>query len=216
MDLAYAPVSISTEARGRARDLRRRVEREDDAYINTIHRLIEPVQERLRRYPQRKVRPEMIAALIERWRFMDSRDFRTHIEARLERTRASLTERRVAAGKLRPTDPDWQGDGEPDVSISEFNVQVDGSRFRVRSRLCCTFSLHALARRYQRHPDCDDAAVLHDMELVARVDQARLTPGGFKVVTDEHGGGWRGRVVRILDDDGDPMRVLSIRTWLDS
>jgi hypothetical protein len=217
LDRNSAPVSISTEARGHARDLRRRVEREDEAYLSTIHQLIEPVLQRLRRYPRRNLRPEMIAGLIERWRFMDSRDFRTHIEARLERTRASLTERRVVAGKMRLADPSWQGDDELDLGISEFAVLVDGNRFRVRSRVCCAFSLHALARRYQRHPDCDDAAVLHDMDLVARVDQAQLTPGGFKIVTDaRHGGGWRGRVVRITDGDGEPVPVLSIRTWLDS
>jgi hypothetical protein len=108
------------------------------------------VQQRLGRYPHRNLRPEMIAALIERWRFMDSRDFRTHIEARLERTRASLSERRVVAGKMRLADPSWQGDDELDFGISEFAVLVEGNRFRVRSRACCAFSLHAPARRYHR------------------------------------------------------------------
>jgi hypothetical protein len=41
--------------------------------------LIEPVRQRLRRYPQRKVRREMLAALIEGWRFMDGRNLGTHI-----------------------------------------------------------------------------------------------------------------------------------------
>ena len=41
-----------------------------------------------------------------------------------------------------------------------------------------------------------------------------LAPGGYKVTTDERGGGWRGRVVRMVGEDGEVHRVLSVRTWL--
>jgi len=40
------------------------------------------------------------------------------------------------------------------------------------------------------------------------VDRSALTPGGFRVVTDEQGRGWRGRVARLVGNDGEPMPVL--------
>jgi len=76
--------------------------------------------------------------------------------------------------------------------------------------------LHALARRIQLGVDSDDAALLFDMDVVAKVDQARLGGGGFKVITTQNGGGWRGRVVRRRTEDGELVPMLSIRMWLSS
>jgi hypothetical protein len=124
-----------------------------------------------------------------------------------------VLERRAVAGQMKLADRDWDGE-EPDISIAELTLTVDGNRLRSRSRMRCAFSLHALARRYQRGRDSDDAAILHDMELIARIDPGTLAPGGYKVVTDEHGGGWRGRVVRVVSEDDEVHRALSVRTWL--
>ena len=61
---------------GKARDLRRRVEREDVKFFPAINRLIAPIDARLRKFPERKMRSEMLADLIQSWRFLDCRDFR--------------------------------------------------------------------------------------------------------------------------------------------
>jgi hypothetical protein len=68
------PPAIGREWFGRARDLRRRVEREDTQFIDTIHALLMPAQLRLVRYPHRKLRPEMLIDLVQGWRFMGPRD----------------------------------------------------------------------------------------------------------------------------------------------
>ena len=91
------PAPVDREFYGRARDLRRRVEREDAKFIPTINSLIAPIDARLRRYPARKLRPEMLAQLIQSWRCMDCRDFCLDLDTRLERTRCALVERRVTA-----------------------------------------------------------------------------------------------------------------------
>ena len=62
-----APAPVDREFYGRARDLRRRVEREDAKFIPTINSLIAPIDARLRRYPACKLRPEMLAQLIQSW-----------------------------------------------------------------------------------------------------------------------------------------------------
>jgi hypothetical protein len=208
---AYAPVSITAEARGKARDLRRRVEREDGTYIATVHAVVEPVRDRLRRFPRRHVRPQMLIDLVQQWRFMPCRDYRLDLEAQLERKRLALVERRLVAGQMKLEG--WP-DAEPDIGIGEVALLIDGAHIRVQTRTVCAFSLHAVARRYQRNPDGDDAAMLFDMDVVARIDQAALSGGGFKVTTHQDGGGWRGRVVRVQDRDGERVPVLSIRTWM--
>jgi hypothetical protein len=198
---------------GRARDLRRRVEREDGEYITTVNALIMPAQQRLRKFPQRKLRPEMLTELVQGWRYMQSRNFRTHLAAKLERTRCSISERRAVAAHMKLHEG-WENE-EPAIGISEITMTANGNRLHAGARMRCTFSLHALARRYQRGLDCDDAALLLDMELVAQLDADACDVGtGYKITTDEHGGGWRGRTVRVRGDDGHEQRVLSVRTWL--
>ena len=74
--------------------------------------------------------------------------------------------------------------------------------------------MHAVARRLQRAQDGSAAALLQDMKVAASIDHSTLSGSGFKVVTDEEGGGWRGSVVRMSSNNGEPMPVLSVRTWL--
>jgi hypothetical protein len=54
-----------------------------------------PAQQWLLKFPTRKLRPEMLAALVEGWRYMEPRNYRTFIEAKLERTRCKVVERRA-------------------------------------------------------------------------------------------------------------------------
>ena len=157
----------------------------------------------------------MLAHLIQSWRFMDCRDFRLNLDAKLERTRCALVERRVFAGRTRFLEADWDGE-EPDVAVTEISLSIDGNRFNLRSQILCTFSIHAVARRLQRAQDGSDAALLHDMNVAASIDHSTLSGGGFKVVTDEEGGGWRGSVVRMSSNNGEPLPVLAIRTWMPS
>jgi hypothetical protein len=158
----------------------------------------------------------MLICLVQGWRFMEPRSFRLDLSARLDKGRATLCELRVVAGEARrPDDPNWIG-MEQDVAAIRIDLAVNGARVTLRSRCVTTFSLHAIARRYQRATDSDDAAVLMDMLTAARIDPATLPgAGGYKIRTHPDGGGWRGRTVRQQDPDGEVRRVIAIRTWLD-
>ena len=117
------------------------------------------------------------------------------------------------AGRTQFLEADWDGE-EHDVTLTEISLSIARNRFNLRSQIRCTFSMHAVARRLQRAQDGSDAALLQDMKVAASIDHSTLSGGGFKVVTDEEGGGWRGSVVRMSSNNGEPMPVLSVRTWL--
>jgi hypothetical protein len=118
---------------------------------------------------------------------------------------------------VRPTDdPDWQGGMEPDIGVVVVRMEVDRNAAQLVSRCIVTFSLHAVARRLQRHPDGSIEAVLYDFNLAAQAASGGLVAGaGYRVRTDGHGGGWRGRVINHTLADGSQRPVLAIRTWLD-
>ena len=186
--LAVRAVPVGAEFFGKARDLRRRVEREDAKFFSAISRLIAPIDARLRKFPERKMRPEMLADLIQSWRFLDCRDFRLNLDSKLERKRCALVERRVFAGRTRFLDADWDGE-EPDVAVTEISLSIDGNRFNLRSRILYVLDAWPSRGVCSGRRTVSDVALLHDINVAASIDHSTLSGGGFKVVTDEEGGG---------------------------
>jgi hypothetical protein len=188
---------------------------ENRRYDAAISALVEPVRDRLRRFPNRSLRPEALSALVTGWRFMPPRNWRLSITPKLDRKRAAIVEHRLCAGLLRrPNDPTWTG-VESDIAVVRVQLEVDRSTAFVTSRCIATFSLHSVARRLQRHPDGSTEALMHDIHPGAAAACGELVAGGgYKVTTHEDGGGWRGRAIRQTVPDGTQQTVLSIRTWL--
>ena len=208
------PVPIGAQFMGRARDLRRRVEREDTAYDAAVNQLIDPVMSRLRRHPARSVRPETLADLVNQWHSLSCSEWRLSCAGELEKHRCAVVDRRLSAGKLQHKG--WNGDGEEDIGVIEVALLIDRNRLHLRTRCLCTISLHAIGRRLQRHPDGTDEALLHDIGLAGEAASGELVAGaGYKIATDpQTGSGWRGRVIRQRQPGGEAYPVLSIRTWL--
>ena len=150
----------------------------------------------------------MLADFVQQWISTEHRLYRLDLHAKLERLRATLTERRLCAAKVRRVD-DPLG-SEDDIDVHEIELVADKGKVRLQSRCLCTFSLHAVARYWQRTGAVDEEALLRDMDLVAQIDRSQLVAGaGFRVATHAAGGGWRGRAVL---QDG--LTVPSVRTWL--
>jgi hypothetical protein len=211
---ADAPAPV--EFLARARDMRQRIVIEDGQYDATIDALIEPVRDRLARYPQRSLRQEMLIDLVQGWRYMACRDWRLDLDAKLAKGRASLVEHRLVAGVMRRKgDPNWTRIAE-DVALIKVRLDVDRNRAHLESRCIATLSQHALARRLQRHPDGSVEAVLYDVNLIAQAASGALVAGaGYRMRTDEQGGGWRGRVIRQHLENGSEQTVLAVRTWME-
>jgi hypothetical protein len=207
---------VGAEYFGKARDLRSRIVAEDSEYDLLVVQLIEPVHDRLRRFPHRSLRPQMLIDLIAHWRYMPCRNWRIDLDAKLDKARASLIEHRLVAGVTRrKDDPAWVGI-EEDLAVIRVELLVDRNRAHLESHSVATFSLHAIARRLQRAQDGSIEALMHDIALA--IDAASgdaLTAGaGYRIRTHADGGGWRGRVIHQTGADKVERNVLSIRTWL--
>jgi hypothetical protein len=80
--------------------------------------------------------------------------------------------------------------------------------------LLSNFSLHAIARSYQRSGRTSDAELMWDMNRVANIDLSQHEGGGgVKVTTDTEGGNWRERLAKIEDGERG-HRAIVVRTWL--
>jgi hypothetical protein len=103
-DALDAPVRISTEAVGRARDFIRRVTAEDQQFLRQYPALLRPVKERHARYPGRKLRPDMLAEMGRRWRYQMPAKFRISYTAHTATAKGNITERRLGIGRIERID----------------------------------------------------------------------------------------------------------------
>jgi hypothetical protein len=209
-----APVRLSTEAVGRARDLIRRVTAENEQFLRQYTSLLRPVKDRHARCPGRKLRPEMLAEMGRRWRYHMPTKFRISFTAHTATSKGTITERRLGIGRIeRIDDPDWTGQ-EDGVWVIEARFVAGNDGGRSHSVLLSNFSLHALARWFQRSGHSSDTELMRDMNLVANIDVSQHEGGGgVRIRTDSDGGNWRGRLASV-DDGVSTHRVIVVRTWL--
>ena len=111
-----------------ARDLRRRIAADDEAYLRAVDAISQPVIERLRRHPGRSLRPAMLADFVQQWISTEHRLYRLDLHAKLERVRATLTERRLSAGKVRCVSPHRPDDAAEGMTNTRGETPTRGER----------------------------------------------------------------------------------------
>jgi hypothetical protein len=195
---------VPAEAAARARDFRLRVEREDEQWLATVRTLFRPILDRQKRHPDRKLQYEQLAGLSHGWKLRTPSKFRIAFTAHVNGSKGTITERRLGIG--RRDDDDLM---EPGCSVVEMRVVANNEGARRSAVVLCTFSLHAIATRYARGIDIDDASVISDMAKVAALDLSDLAGGGGIRI-----GGWRGRLALIEDKDGVVRKFIRVQTWL--
>ena len=183
--------AIPTEALGRARDFMRRAEAEYAQYDRTAAQLLRPIRARVDRYPNRNLRPGLITSLVRNWHTLLPQHFRLRLAVtRPKPTRLEIIEIRVAPTTLR--NDNWLNeDGETNLGVVNTVVALGmkGQRFLSQS-VTHLFSRHALARRYQRCTEWDDAAVLRDIAcLMAVQSDKKLDHAPCTIATER--GEWR-------------------------
>jgi hypothetical protein len=98
-----------------------------------------------------------------------------------------LTEHRLVAGVMRrKDDPNWVGI-EEDVALIKLQLDVDRNRAHLESRCVATLSLHAIARRIQRHQDGSTESLMHEHQP-ARPGGVRRARGGRRLSGDDRCG----------------------------
>ena len=145
-----APVRISAEVVGKARDFVRRVGTEEVQFLRLYAMLLRSVDERHARHPGRKLRPEMLTELGRRWRDEAPKRFRISFDAHVHGAKGSITERRFGIGRIeRMADREWTGH-EDGVWICEARFIAGNDGARSHPVLLANFNLHAIARWSQR------------------------------------------------------------------
>jgi hypothetical protein len=98
---------------------------------------------------------------------------------------------------------------EPGLSLVQFALFVRGGKLQQRWTPLCNISLHALARRVERHHERSSEVLTRDLAVLAEAGD-----DGERVDTD--GGFWLGAMVNANSDGGRRLKIRSVRTWIDA
>jgi hypothetical protein len=214
LDLA-ASAKPSAESYGKARAFRDRVGDENEQYIAASHKMMAPIDTRIRRYPLRNFRPETLKQFEREWRVNMPQEFSIDLTTEWVKHGVTITETRIAVAEFH--DDGWSEDYfEPEVSIGTVKVELGRMVARVMFCTSAIFSLRALAERIRWGWDNSDAALIRDIVAVGEVDPATLPEGeGFVTIPiGTEGAGWRARATEAqVGDSGRVQRVICCRSW---
>jgi hypothetical protein len=196
---------VPAEFVGKARVFRAEVKLVDVAMDRALDLICKPLNARLKRHP--RLRAEMLADVARQYERLIPSQFRIGpIEGTKHKGEFAIVERRLCVSWL--THDDWVAPEmrEPGLSICRFTFSVHQGRLRQHWTPLANVSLHALARHEERRHDRSQAALRHDLALLADAgeDGEKVpTPGGF----------WLGSVI-TAGDNGRMIKMRSVRTWL--
>lgn len=198
---------VPVEFVGKARDFRRRVAAENTRYLTASRQLVQPIEARLRRHPDRGLRHETLAQLAREWRQNMPQEFSLSLDIAWQRAGVTISETRIAAADYR--DDTWQdGHNEPQVCLGRVSAILNRREARVVFRVPAIVSLFALTQWLRWNQPDDDAALIGDLAQLAGFD-ADAVPADSQVSVK----GWRGRCVVCEVRDRVAERVAVIRTW---
>jgi hypothetical protein len=198
---------VAAEFMGRARDLRRRIEAEDDLIVPLMNAAAVKIKERLKRHPI--AREAQIVDLVRCWQRLPSAGRLCPLYVARERHGVALIDNRAHAITLKH--PDWGEDAsEPALAIVIQSAFVEPCAYERMSVLRAHVGLHGLSRLYERmHPRCTDADARAALLLLARSEPEGEPGTEFRVPVPELGGEWRGTV----ECDAEGRSVFAARTW---
>jgi hypothetical protein len=196
---------LSTEARRCVRLLGDRIKQSDDNYVRTASLLCEPVRDRLKRYPRRTVRDDMLFDLAQGFRKLQP-DWRLVLDiARAEKRHFELVDYRLSSSEWfddRWVEPEWQSS----IAICKVTVEVDAHGVEAKTIVLVNLSYHALGRWFERTQHYDYTALLTDLRpLIASAAVDRVPCGtGF----------WLGHIGRAHSLDGRQFNTRSVSSYL--
>lgn len=199
--------SLPVEFVGLARNLRRKLVASSEASRVAVDQVLAPLHRELDR--RLTMRAETVAGAMRAWRHTMPGENRVSLDITMRSGRAHIHQICFLASEL--SRPHWNG-WEPGVVLTELDVTLDRRRGDMAERDLAAFSLHAMARRFQRSSSAaerTDAAVLRDMAALAVHDPDTMPEGEFSLPAAN--GCWVGH--RTLFE-GKP--VLSVRTFYDA
>ena len=178
-----------------------------------MNAIVAPLLARWRRSPI--PRPETLLDAARAWRALPEFG-RLDLTITTGKRALCVQELRVSASDFRARD--WTVD-EPGLSVLGVVLEVAAHRCVFDILSLATVSLHALARRYQRGFAITDAAIMHDLHMLAKA-HAELGSADaateFEVVVPG-GGRWVGNLIDVTNTNGGNSVdcVAAARTYKD-
>jgi hypothetical protein len=196
----------------------RRVEQEEERHRTFFNDLFDTtISARHRRYPRRKVRPEIWRHFVSRWDREAPQLFRLGFRTDLKDRHPWACEWRLTPfATSRPDDPDWQGHERGIVITWSRAVTNVGGTGIDPARFVAYFSLHALARYIERTSRSDDAALMDGIGVVLHnYDDCMTWEEGqrFEILHPTEGTGWRGFVKTVEIKGLAPHKMMIARTF---
>jgi hypothetical protein len=108
------------------------------------------------------------------------------------------------------TDGIW----EPCVSVTAVTVDIAPGKYWFGCTPLAGVGLHALTRRMERGWSNADAAVMGDMLPISARHAALVDGAGGEFCIACSAGGWLGACT-MIKHDGKPLRILSVRTFVE-
>jgi hypothetical protein len=205
---------VPAEFVGLARQFRREADREEGEIIAALDPIIEPINQRLHRYPERQLREGVFRHLADVWQSLPH-DYQLAFRARTDPRgrRGQIIEVRVHAVTM--LSDKWDPDAiEPTISLTSHCVEVPLVD-RPATQTIASISLHALARRYERGCDRAHHAVLDDLRSIIRAnindEKSHPTDQPFRIPTQR--GVWVGQTTGV-NIEGKPIVQFVVRTFL--
>jgi hypothetical protein len=204
--------SLAAEHLGAARVFRRRVALEDDRYIKGTHALTRPIVDRLKRYPRRGIRPELIDGMLARLRDLRCEEFSLDFATSRTRHGCLITERRLCAAAINDDD-DPAFATERVVAVGELKVSIDRNHIRQQLDVLTVFSIRALGEFIGWHDPGDEASLIRALDAAGRFDTNRIPLWrGGQIPTES--GRWLARGVQFDTGDGLARRVVRCHGWI--
>ena len=206
----WRPGPIPPEYLGQARSMRDRLKAVNVECSRAIDHIAAPLVARSKRSPI--PRREQLTDVAREWACMPAFGLLdTKIELVLGKRSLHIRQLRAGASDFRATG--WKMD-EAGVSVIGLMLDIAAHRFSFVMPSLVSVSLHALARRYQRGLEVNDAAIFGDLHTLAKA-HLRLASGavGDLFEVEAGGGCWRGNLTDASTNAG-MDRILSARTFL--
>lgn len=202
---------VPVEYVGQARQLFRKVRAASLAFRDAADHIYSPLQHRFRLH--QKVRHETLAGALRDWRHNVPSQFRLgDLQHELHGFCLDIGEIRLLSGELR--DHAWAVDAkEPSLSVELVTLCINKRECSLTGETLAVFSLHALARRYERCRHTSTGDVLRDITRVVKQHKTLLKYQNFEVQCIA--GHWRGQVATAHSPGEVTRKVLTVRTYVD-
>ena len=189
------------EAGALARAFRDAVAAEDRAYLRASWRMVQPIEQRARRYPGRDIRRDAVRAFEREWRLRMPQEFSLDYAAVWSRRGVVITENRIGCASV--------GDADAVISVGAVRVTLLGRVARVRFNSRAIVDMDALAARYRLGRDNSDAAIIRDLAPLIEADPSALPVDGCGTVAP----GWQAEAVEAVMNER-RKTIVMCRSWL--